>query len=356
MQIHEITKGRKRTDEGILDDLKAAVTATKTGFKKGGVTGALKNLTSNSAYAAALQQNTRASSMKNLDKLEKKWQKEKGDPNFKVKRPISYYVDQVKADPEAKAERSKVEASAEQKFVLGDVLPDPGQFLVVTSNNGKYFKDSQGKWYNEQGTATTGSNKILDAIIDTDAYSQITVPPWKQVIPQATQKTPPVTPAVAPTQPANKISTTALAEGPLADRARQRNAGITNPVQQSVATAGKKPANLKGKVALRKGFEQWLGSVLSGFSNIAGSDKSILDKQFKRLLTTKAEADLDQYILLAQALILKANNEGGSVEDAQTNNGMSNELLQRLKQTGFKSQGNAEQDAYMRSLGIAVKP
>ena len=69
MQIHEITKGPRRTDEGILDDLKAAVTATKTGYAQGGLKGVAKNLTSRTAYNQALQQNQRASTNKELNKL-----------------------------------------------------------------------------------------------------------------------------------------------------------------------------------------------------------------------------------------------------------------------------------------------
>lgn len=53
MQIHELT--RRRTNEGILDNIKAAGQTIKKGYQQGGVKGAFQAGTSNRAYAQAKQ-------------------------------------------------------------------------------------------------------------------------------------------------------------------------------------------------------------------------------------------------------------------------------------------------------------
>jgi hypothetical protein len=180
MQIHELTKRRKkRADEGLLSGLKDAYTAAKTGFGAGrasdarnsnvaGATGALGALTSPSAYAAASAKNAETSAMAKYNKV-------MGiDPN-------------APAQPAAPAATGQSDIAAVTKQItstpefadLSQVLPDPGQLLMVTmKNGGKYYKDENGVWKNESGEAIKGSpgedgyGKAFDKVLDADQYTQ----------------------------------------------------------------------------------------------------------------------------------------------------------------------------------------
>lgn len=112
MQIHEITKGRKRTDEGILDDLKAAVTATKTGYQQGkaagggmlaGLKGAAQHLTSRDAYNQALAKNNQA--------------KLANDPRITRGKTPEQIVNSLKNDPATKSAIQKLVPQFIQQFM-----------------------------------------------------------------------------------------------------------------------------------------------------------------------------------------------------------------------------------------------
>jgi hypothetical protein len=72
MQIHEITKGPRRTDEGILDNIKKSIDQSKTDYSIGKVRGGVGQAVGN--FSRALGQNYRqnkinASTAKNMEKL-----------------------------------------------------------------------------------------------------------------------------------------------------------------------------------------------------------------------------------------------------------------------------------------------
>jgi hypothetical protein len=377
MQIHEITKGPRRTDEGILDDLKAAVTATKTGYAQGGLKGVAKNLTSRTAYNQALQQNQRASTNKELNKLEKKW-------GTQIKRPLSYYADQLKnpTTPEFKDEanqaankRKELEPEFTDTFINdepaadqgpGEALPDPGQVLAVElPNKGKYYKTAAGKWYNEDGLALPQSSYAgVEKFIDQDQYSQVPIPnklPGGQVPPvektkktQATTKTAPVT--------NNATQNKQLEEAGNASRKARRQAqrvAAKNPATP-VAPA---PQQKKGRADLKADFGAWITSKLGGAD---GDYKKIIDtspqikqeltKIFTSMTTQKdpavAKQLFDKYVLTAQAAMLKARVEGG-VSDADAEPSMDDKLSQLRGEPGKKT-GNKKLDSLLAQAGIAL--
>jgi hypothetical protein len=379
MQIHEITKGPRRTDEGILDDLKAAVTATKTGYAQGGLKGVAKNLTSRTAYNQALQQNQRASTNKELNKLEKKW-------GSKIKRPLSYYADQLKnpTTPEFKDEAQKATQERQQlvpQFVQtfsdepttgpGDVLPDPGQVLTVELNKGKYYKTAAGKWYNEAGTALPQTSYAgVEKLIDQDKYTQEPVPPilsGGQVPPvektkktQATTKTAPVAKTQEPdvNEPLGEARAVAQ-KGSLAQRATSRNAGVPTPQPATPAATSAK----KGRANLKSDFGAWITSKLGGeggdYKKIIDSSPQIkqeLTKIFTSMTTQKdpavAKQLFDKYVLTAQAAMLKARVEGG-VSDADAEPSMDDKLAQLRGEPGKKT-GNQKLDSLLTQAGIAL--
>lgn len=388
MQIHEITKGPKRTDEGILDDLKAAVTATKTGYKQGGLKGVAKNLTSRTAYQQALQQNQRADTNKSIDKLEKKW-------GTQIKRPLSYYVDQLKTPtkPEFKPEadkaadqRKQLEPEFADTFIndepdaatnqvtapgqaspvngAGDVLPDPGQALTVTLNKGNYYKTPNGKWYNENGQQLPQSSYAgLEDLINQDNYKQVPIPtsvPGGQVAPVGKTKKTQATPKTNMTAPAanNGAQSKQLEEGGNASRKARREA--QRAAAKTPATAPVAPAEKKGRANLKSDFGTWIASQLGGdykeIINTSPQIKSELTQIFTKLTTEKdpaaVKALFDKYVLTAQAAMLKARVEGG-VQDSEDESNIGDQLSQLRGQQGKKT-GNQKLDQLLTQAGVAL--
>lgn len=375
MQIHEITKRLQRTDEGILDDLKAAVTATKTGYNQGGVKGALKNLGSRNAYNQALQQNQRAQTNKDINKLEKKW-------GTKIKRPLSYYADQLQnpTNPEFKPEAQKAQQQRQalepqftQTFVTNidtptDVLPDQGQVLSVELNKGRYFKTANGKWYNEIGQLIPQSSYAgLEKMIDQDQYKQEPIPfnlPGGQPADndkkvKKVDKVQQVTPVAGkePNAPELAEARNIAQTGSLAKRAAGRNAGV-QPTQ-SVQQPNQAPQK-KGRANLKTDFGAWIANKLGGdYKSMIDSSPEIkrqLTDIFAKMTTQKDPAVskelFDKYVLTAQAALLKLKVEGG-IEDQESDVTIDDQLAQ-LRGEPAKKTGNQKLDSLLTQAGIAL--
>ena len=359
MQIHELTK-RRRTDEGLLDTVRDGISAVKTGYKQGGLGGALKASVSNTAMAQAGQQRLQKQSEKDLADLKAK--------GIDAKKPLLFYVNQLKnpTDPEfqdasdqSKQEIQKLVPAAEKTFVVGPVLPDPGQVLMVTAQNGgKYYKDVNNKWYNEVGKAVPATGAAgLESLIDNDQYSQTSPPSFLSKAPVAPVKGKlPAPAAPTTTQPPAQSP---VQEGTLSQRAAQRNAGVTQtPAQVTQQTAQQttvKPSKVRGKKSLKAGFEQWIAQSLKGFNTISTNDKQVLNQKFKQLLLNKNEATLTDYIITAQAAILKAQTEQGIDNDVPAGEPeQAGDLIQRMKQSGIKSTGKPEIDQQLQSIGVPI--
>jgi len=366
MQIHEITKGPKRTDEGILDDLKAAVTATKTGYAQGGLKGVAKNLTSRTAYNQALQQNQRASTNKELNKLEKKW-------GTQIKRPLSYYTDQLQnpTTPEFKDEaqqaaekRKQLEPVFTDTFISdeptaattqaapqqsqastagpGDVLPDPGRVLSVELKKGKYYKTAAGKWYNEIGQQLPQSSYgSLEKLIDQDQYSQVTIPPnlpGGQVPPvEKTKKT----------QSTTKTAPVAKTQEP----------DVNEPLGEAKSVAA--PKQKKGRANLKTDFLGWISNQMgSDYKTVIANStvKSELTKIFNTMTQNKdpkmAQEMFKRYVLIVQAAILKSKVEQGIENDEGQS--PTDDAVAQLKGKAGKKTGNPEVDHMLQNFGMTL--
>jgi hypothetical protein len=188
MQIHELTK-RRKTNEGLLDNIKSAVSAAKTGYAAGkagtgstlGAAGTAlgtfgKAITSPGFAAQSDKDANKDAAMKKYNDLKDKygW----SDKPAAGTAPAG----QAAATPGGQAEVAKVtkEITSTPQFAdLSQVLPDPSHLLKVTLNGGNYYKDENGVWKNADGEAIkgtpgeTGYGKAFDKIIDADQYTQV---------------------------------------------------------------------------------------------------------------------------------------------------------------------------------------
>lgn len=147
MQIHDITR-RKKVAEGLLDNVKAAITTAKTGASDkqgvmGKVAGAVKSLSDPYAYSAAKS-----------DQYAQQIEKYKGAFDARL----------------AQAEKQQAERQYQnmiKKFGDG-VIVFPGEKLKVKTRGGVYYKTSEAKWIDGAGnpvdnTTAAGLEKIADS-------------------------------------------------------------------------------------------------------------------------------------------------------------------------------------------------
>jgi hypothetical protein len=104
MQIHELTKRQQELEEGILDNVKAAVRATKVGYKAGGLGGVASALTDPKQFARAQNKVYKANANKNLADIQQKMNKGKkeGDAGYWYKPGDAGYEAQQAAKQLAK--------------------------------------------------------------------------------------------------------------------------------------------------------------------------------------------------------------------------------------------------------------
>jgi hypothetical protein len=376
MQIHELTK--LATNEGILDGLKAAVNVAKTGYNQGkaggggklaGLKGLGKALTSPQALATAQRDVTKQNTVKRLDKLD---QTRASQGLGKVSRPLNYYIDQVKQDPQAKQERQQLDQKFDQTFELGPVLPDPGQVLKVTHNNADYYKDEKGQWYQEPAVpnqpprpipAGTGTQP-LEALIDQDQYSQTSPPAGltKQVTPVAPTKPTAAAPVASPAaQPATTMAEArpVAAPGSLAKRAATRSVAPTPAAPTPVAS--NKPKRNSGKKKLRTEFNNWIAQVMPEIKSITADSEaqSRLNKQFTVMANAKndpssATKAFDDYLIIAQACIARSKDRPDTATDNAQTNPASNDITQ-LRGRTFNKTGTPELDQMLQKAGINLR-
>ena len=104
MQIHELTKRQQELEEGILDNVKAAVRATKVGYKAGGLGGVASALTDPKQFARAQNKVYKSNANKNLADIQQKMNKGKkqGDPGYWIAPGQPGYEEQQAAKQLAK--------------------------------------------------------------------------------------------------------------------------------------------------------------------------------------------------------------------------------------------------------------
>lgn len=87
------------------------------------------------------------------------------------------------------SDRAEKAAAGEPQpdYTTGEILPDPRHVLMVTMpNGGRYYKDVQSIWYNEDNLRIpTASTQALERQIELDLYKQVPDPrlPFEPVKP-----------------------------------------------------------------------------------------------------------------------------------------------------------------------------
>jgi hypothetical protein len=104
MQIHELTKRQQELEEGILDNVKSAVRATKVGYRAGGLGGVASALTDPRQFARAQNKVYKSKADKNLAAIQQKMNKGKkeGDAGYWYKPGDAGYEAQQAAKQLAK--------------------------------------------------------------------------------------------------------------------------------------------------------------------------------------------------------------------------------------------------------------
>ena len=178
MQIHDITKRRPRTDEGLLDTLKAGIAGAKA-VGQAAMSPTFGAVTRDQGALDAAERSRQA--------IEKKY----GITLPGAKRGAGeMYAGQEQAKAQAQAQTAQVTQQAQaatQAFTadpefndLSAILPDPGHVLVLnaTKDGAKYFKNENGKWFVK---AAAGGKTIplekrniewAEQQIDQDQYGQ----------------------------------------------------------------------------------------------------------------------------------------------------------------------------------------
>jgi hypothetical protein len=288
MQIHELTK-RRKTNEGLLDNIKDAVSAAKTGYAAGkagtgstlGAAGTAlgtfgKAITSPGFAAQSTADASAKSAMAKYDALKKKYGWADADDQPAAGATTA---GQPAAAPNPQEQQQQVQAMVQQftqepEFVdLTAVLPDQGKVLKVEipSKGGtpaEYFKDESGVWKNASGQPVKQSRQ-LEAMIDADQYSQVSPPAWGQPQTQQQGKTASkgvakqaATPAAAPVQPAaGTPQTESIAEAVGNSKVQSIVANIIKKNRTAAAAAEKATANPKAAPKIEKAKQQVLAAA-----------------------------------------------------------------------------------------------
>ena len=152
MQIHEVTKGAKRTDEGILDTVKNAITNPLSGV----------------GFATA-QQNSAYDKAKDLIAQSNARRKDRKLPQL----ALACGADEASSGQKLEREAQQLADQFEQTPVFADLSTPaaaPGHRIVVTAKGGTYYLTDQGIWTNELGKqippAQLDTIKTLNSIAD----------------------------------------------------------------------------------------------------------------------------------------------------------------------------------------------
>jgi hypothetical protein len=285
MQIHELTK-RRKTNEGLLDNVKDAYNAVKTGYQAGGVGKALgtlgKTATSGTFKAVSDEEAAEKSANAKYDALAIKYG---WAPKDTAAAPGAQPTATAAPNPQAQQQQVATmvqQFTQEPEFVdLTAVLPDPGKVLQVeipakgSMPAQKYFKDESGVWKAETGgQVKKDSVKQLESMIDADQYSQVSPPPAVSGQPESPPdktagkgKNKQVQPgtATAPTQPAapgqGAQQTESLAEAAGNSKVQSIVAKIIKKNLAATAAAEKATANPTAAPKIEKAKQQVLAAA-----------------------------------------------------------------------------------------------
>ena len=341
MQIHELTKRQKQVDEGILDGIKTAVSAAKTGFNAGssaapansktaGTFGALGALTSPAAAAVARDTRYAAAGNKSLDKINKKFGLTGTSDAIG---PASRQGGETKAGQFDDNELKQQATQMTQQFIsspttapifadLSSVLPDPGQVLYVETppqvaggQPAKYYKDENGKWYNEKMQPIKGGAANLEQMIDNGKYGQSAKP----------ASAAPAAPAPAANTPAAKTKKPAAGAGAFGQMAQSLG---TQPAPAAAAPAVKptqpagtqvKEAAILNKKVMASLKKAKMAAMAQAGKTATAAQYRISPAQVDSNPATKAQIDQAQNQLAAASAIKVGKGKKEKVKQAYTN-------------------------------------
>ena len=198
MQIHEVTKGKKRTDEGILDTVKNAI----------------MNPLSPVGFATAQQQSYHDQASDRLTQINQS-RKERGLNQLSMTRG----ADEARSGQKLEQEAQRLADQFEQTPIFADLSTPaaaPGNRIVVPAGGGTYYLTDKGIWTNDsippQKITNPATITMLNNIADGGGGKEEPVPTG------------------APTKVKEAVS-------PLSQRATTRNAGVTKNPNATPTTA-----------------------------------------------------------------------------------------------------------------------
>ena len=359
MQIHEITK-RQRTDEGLLDGVKDAITTAKN---------TAVNAVSHPVNLGAYQQSQNSSALAQANAIRQKLNAKYGltgtDNEVKASvrganQPGKLSLDQklelAKRDPKAKQKIAQLVKAFDQEF-------DTGPDVQYQTN-----PDAAEKAVQQKTVSKVQPVQPVQPNATTQPYSAQT---QQNVSAQNKQMSP----------------QSGIKEGALAQRSQARNAGIAQtpaPAKQAPAASGasafgqianqltKKPVAKKtqtgakafgqmanqlsrpavnksatqnpaaGKKNIQKDFQAWITQQIPGIEDVSPDVKQKLDQSFQAILQAKgnskaADAAFEEYATLALASTnagLETNTSANSSTQQQAANrlGISPDAIAKLQQ------------------------
>jgi hypothetical protein len=292
MQIHEITK-RQRTDEGILDTVKSAVSAAKTGYKnvanvgtnfqqglagqaKSGVRSAAGRFTKTGPVSSAANAAGKVTGKavdayhtagdqwqeKQWDKTQDKRNKQAADA-AKILARKGFNVDTT--TPAARAQTpTRVKQQQQQKAA---------QLLKAFDQEFELNPDAAEKAAQQKAAKAAKAAKAYAPQTQQNIAAQN-----KQMSPQS-----------------------GIKEGALAQRSQARNAGVTQTPAQTTP-------NPSGKKDIATDFDAWINQQIPGLANISPDVKAKLNGIFAQMKTLKGnpgavDKAFQQYVELALASV-----------------------------------------------------
>jgi hypothetical protein len=278
MQIHDITKRPRRTDETLLDTLKAGIAGAKA-VGQAAMSPTFGAVTRNQGDLDAAERSRQAINKKyGLD-----IQGAKRGASDLFAPPQATQATQTQA-----AVQQQVQAivkTMEPEFNdLSAVLPDPGQVLVLkaTKDGAKYYKTEAGKWFVQPAVGVVPKEldddqiKYAEGQIEKDQYGQepaptVTTPTVtkeaagiSRAAVNAARKTAEqklkasVAKVVTPLATKNKINAKNLLDGPEAAKAFQQISAISAMPASKIKTKKDK------KQRIKQVFTQYATAALTG--------------------------------------------------------------------------------------------
>jgi hypothetical protein len=252
MQIHEITK-RQRTDEGLLDGVKDAISTAKNT-----AVNAVGNKGKNLVNPGTFQQAQNVSALAQADAIRQKLNKKYGftgdkevkgavrSANQQGKLTPAQQVQYAAKNPETKQKVSKLAKAFDQTFDIGyELNPDAAE-----------------KYAQQKAARPVQPVQPVQPNATVQPYSSQT---QQNIAAQNMQMSP----------------QSGIKEASLAQRSQARNAPVA-PVQ---------PTQALGKKDIEQDFDAWINQQIPGIKDVPPDVDQQLDQNFKAMVTAKSQGN-----------------------------------------------------------------